>query len=109
MARAADDPLEAAVDLAEHLVRGGMPCRSAHAIVGGLVRESLEGGTPLADLVAAHPDLGADAAALLLPGTPVANRTTPGGAGPAAVATQLARAREGLAADRARVQAVIGR
>jgi YbgC/YbaW family acyl-CoA thioester hydrolase len=58
MRAAADTPAAAATDLAEHLVRGGTPFRDAHAIVGGLVRESLDGGPPLAELVAAHPDLG---------------------------------------------------
>ena len=33
----------------------GTPFREAHAIVGGLVRDSLERHVPLADLVAAHP------------------------------------------------------
>ena len=105
MKAAADDPAAAAVDLAEHLVRGGMPFRTAHAVVGGLVRTSLDGGDPLAELVAAHPDLGPDAAALLRPGAPVANRTSAGGAGPGPVATQLERARERVAADRHRIQA----
>ncbi len=82
-----------------------MPFRSAHAVVGGLVRTSLQDGTSLADLVAAHPDLGAEAAELLRPGTPVTNRTTPGGAGPAAVALQLDRAHKRVADDRARVEA----
>jgi argininosuccinate lyase len=108
MRQAADDPAAAAVDLAEHLVRGGMPFRSAHAVVGALVRASLEDGTPLADLVAAHPDLGAEAAALMRPGTPVTNRTTAGGAGPGPVAEQLERARQGLKADHGRVRPAPG-
>ncbi len=102
MRAAADDPAAAAVDLAEHLVRGGTPFRAAHAVVGGLVRTALAGGAPLADLVAAHPDLGPEAAALLHPGVPVANRTSPGGAGPVAVSVQLDRAHQRLATDRDR-------
>ena len=105
MQGAADDPSAAAVDLAEHLVRAGTPFRSAHAVVGGLVRTSLQDGTPLAELVGAHPDLGPEAVALLRPGTPVTNRTTPGGAGPDAVARQLERARQRVAEDRERVAA----
>jgi argininosuccinate lyase len=104
MRAAADTPAAAATDLVEHLVRGGTPFRDAHAIVGGLVRESLDGGSPLAELVAAHPDLGAEAAALLEPGAAVSRRTTPGGAGPGPVADQLERFRSRLAADRARLE-----
>jgi argininosuccinate lyase len=102
MQSAADAPASAATDLAEHLVGRGMPFRDAHAVVGGLVRESLDGGAALADLVAAHPDLGQDAVALLGPGVSVSRRTTPGGAGPAAVAVQLDGFRARLAADEAR-------
>ena len=49
-------------------------------------------------MVESHPELGPEAAALLNPGVPVRNRTTPGGAGPAAVAVQLTRFQAALAA-----------
>ncbi len=104
MQAAADSPYAAATDLAEHLVMAGTPFREAHAIVGALVRESIDGGAALRDLVAAHPALGPEAAALLEPGVAVTRRTTPGGAGPAAVAVQLDRFRARLAADRGRVE-----
>ncbi len=104
MAEAADAPTSAATDLAEFLVRAGTPFRDAHAVVGALVRETVDRGASLADLVAAHPDLGPDAAALIRPGVPVRMRTTHGGAGPAAVADQMERFRARLAADRARVE-----
>ena len=55
MQAAADTPYVAATDLAEQLVLTGTPFREAHAIVGALVRDSLERRVPLADLVAAHP------------------------------------------------------
>ena len=55
-----DDPLLAATDLAELLVRRGTPFREAHAVVGALVRESLDGHRSLAELVAAEPRLGAE-------------------------------------------------
>jgi argininosuccinate lyase len=103
MQAAADSPYAAATDLAEHLVMAGTPFRDAHAIVGTLVRESLSGGVPLRDLVAAHPALGPDAVALLEPGVAVTRRTTPGGAGPAAVAVQRERFRARLVADRGRL------
>ena len=97
MAEAADQPTAAATDLAEYLVRAGTPFREAHAIVGDLVRRSLDGEGALVDLVAAHPELGADAAALVRPGVPVRQRTSPGGAGPQPVADQLRRFEAALA------------
>jgi argininosuccinate lyase len=103
MQAAADSPTASATDLAEHLVEQGMPFRDAHAVVGALVRESLEGASSLAELVAAHPALGEGAVHLLGPGVSVTRRTTPGGAGPAAVAVQLERYRARLAADAERV------
>ncbi|HSP02472.1 MAG TPA: argininosuccinate lyase [Acidimicrobiales bacterium] len=106
MAEAADAPTAAATDLAEFLVRAGTPFRDAHAIVGALVRQSVDDGASLAELVTAHPDLGPDAAALIEPGVPVTMRTTHGGAGPAAVAAQLDRFRARLSTDRTRVQEV---
>ncbi len=98
MEKSADSPYAAAIDLAEFLVARGMPFRDSHAVVGGLVREALAGEGALEELVAQHPELGPDAAALLRPGVPVKNRTTSGGAGPAAVATQRQRFAEALAA-----------
>jgi argininosuccinate lyase len=57
----------------------------------------------MADLVAAHPQLGAEGVALLGPGVAAARRTTPGGGGPGPVAEQRERFRARLAADAARV------
>jgi argininosuccinate lyase len=103
MQQAADVPHGAATDLAEHLVANGMPFRDAHVVVGGLVRDAIERRVPLADLVRAHPDLGEEAAALLDPGVAVSRRTTRGGAGPVAVAAQLARYKEDLVKDHQRI------
>jgi len=91
MQSAADGPAAAAIDLAEMLVEQGMPFRQAHALIGGLVRESLERHVPLVELVAAHPDLGDAATELLEPGVAVTRRRTPGGAGPGPVAEQAER------------------
>jgi argininosuccinate lyase len=102
MAAAADSPSAAAVDLAEWLVERGMPFRQAHGVVGGLVRQSLEGEGSLVSLVTAHPALGADAAELLAPGVPVTRRTTPGGAGPGPVALQLEQFARRIAEERTR-------
>ena len=97
MRAAADVASSSATDLAEYLVQGGMPFREAHAVVGALVRQSIERHIPLEELVAAEPHLGADALELLEPGAAVRRRTTPGGAGPGPVAVQLDAAKERLA------------
>jgi argininosuccinate lyase len=91
MQAAADTPFVAAVDLAEWLVQRGMPFRQAHTVVGALVRDADERHVPLAELVEAHPALGVEAVELLAPGVAVTRRTSPGGAGPRPVATQLER------------------
>ncbi len=93
MGAAAASPYLGATDLAEFLVRAGMPFRDAHAIVGDLVRRALDGEASLTHLVASHPQLGADAAVLLAPGAAVGNRTTPGGGGPVPLRAQLDAAR----------------
>ncbi len=99
MAAAADGSAAAATDLAEYLVRGGLPFREAHALVGSLVRQSIERRVPLAELVTTEPRLGDDALALLEAGQSVRMRSTPGGAGPDPVSRQLR-----AAADRLEVQ-----
>ena len=106
MEEAANGPSVAAVDLAEWLVEQGMPFRQAHSVVGGLVHDSLERHVPLAELVEAHPALGSEAVALLEPGVAVTRRTTPGSAGPEAVALQMERFAHRLEADRIRVTAL---
>jgi argininosuccinate lyase len=103
MQEAANGSAVAAVDLAEWLVERGTPFRQAHAIVGGLVRDSIERQVPLSELVEAHPALGFEAVPLLEPGVAVTRRTTPGGAGPRPVAVQLERFVGRLDDDRIRV------
>ncbi len=104
MAAQADSPFAAATDLADFLVTGGMAFRAAHGVVGELVRKALDGEGTLPDLVAAHPDLGADAARLLEPGASFRQRTSKGGGAPAAVLPQLDAAKAQLKADTARLQ-----
>jgi argininosuccinate lyase len=100
MQASADSPYAAATDLAEYLVRSGVPFRDAHAVVGSVVRRSIDNGVPLADLVAAEPLLGDAAVGLLGSGVSVTQRTTPGGAGPDPVAEQLQSARLQCDSDR---------
>ena len=73
-----------------------MPFRDAHAVVGEKVRRALAGEGSLGELVAADPQLGDEAAALLEPGVSVTRRTTRGGGSPAAVADQIERFRARL-------------
>ena len=96
MRAAADSPTVAATDLAEWLVARGVPFREAHAVVGSVVRQSVERGVPLDELVMTEPRLGPDALPLLEPGRAVQRRSTPGGAGPEPFPAQLAAARAHL-------------
>jgi argininosuccinate lyase len=105
MQEAASGASVAAVDLAEWLVQKGTPFRQAHAVVGGLVHDSIERRVPLEELVEAHPALGTEAVALLEPGVAVTRRTTPGGAGPLAVSVQLERFVLRVESDRNRLDA----
>jgi argininosuccinate lyase len=50
MAAAAMDEALAATDVADLLVKRGVPFRTAHGVVGGLVRHALERGKALSDL-----------------------------------------------------------
>lgn len=102
MAEAADSPYAAATDLAELLVGDGIPFRTAHAVVGALVRRSIAEGIPLVELVADAPELGERGAALLAPGAGVANRRSPGGGGPGPVEAQRERLLERIATERRR-------
>jgi argininosuccinate lyase len=99
MQSAADADVMAATDLAEHLVVNGMPFREAHAVVGQLVRRHLAGEGGLAELAADAID--ADAAALVQPGAGVKRRSSPGGAGPAVIGTQIEAYRSMLASQAA--------
>jgi argininosuccinate lyase len=97
MRSAADDPALGATDLAEELVRGGTPFRSAHEIVGRLVRRAEERNVSLRDLGA--DDLSAVDATALSPrtlealdaGRAVGARQLVGGPAPAAVEREVAR------------------
>jgi len=103
MQAAASGPGLAAIDLAEWLVAAGVPFRDAHGLVGALVRESVERGVPLGELVEARPEFGEQALEVLDAAAALRRRTTPGGTGPGAVAVQLDRFRRRLVSDTARL------
>ena len=54
LAEAASDEMIAATDVADLLVRLGMPFREAHGVVAGLVRTAVDGGKALSDLTSAE-------------------------------------------------------
>jgi argininosuccinate lyase len=99
MAVALRGDFSTATDLADFLVRQGLPFRQAHEIVGKLVATALAAGQGLEDLnehdlIAASPLFAnADAAALTGPRGSADGRESEGGTGRAAVAAQIALAR----------------
>ncbi|MGI9861103.1 argininosuccinate lyase [Moorella naiadis] len=92
----------AATDVAEYLVRKGLPFREAHAVVGSLVLHCLQAGRSLQDLSLAEwqsfsPLFTEDIYACLSAEACVNGRNLPGGPAPAAVAQAIERARKLLA------------
>ncbi len=90
-----------ATDLADYLVKRGLPFRQAHHLVGLAVRAAEARGLslvslPLADLRAISPEFEPDVAAVLTLDAALAARNVAGGTGPAAVADQLTAARRAL-------------
>ncbi|MEA2193834.1 MAG: argininosuccinate lyase [Solirubrobacteraceae bacterium] len=107
MSAAASDDLIAATDVADHLVKQGVPFRRCHGIVAGLVRVAVESGRGLAEL---SDDELTDASdrldpaafrALLAQSSWLESKVSEGG-------TSLARVREQLAAARAALSAGAG-
>jgi len=106
MRAAADDPLLLATDLAEALVREGVPFREAHEAVGKIVAHSMAAGRdlrglPLEELRSFHPAFASEAGALLSVERALEGRSLPGGTARARVLEALAAAEGRLAAERA--------
>ena len=102
LAAAAADEFLAATDVADLLVRRGMPFREAHGVVGGLVREALAERTRAlrADRgrAPAHSELLDDEYYEVLAGDAwLESKVSAGGTASARVAEQLAAARAALA------------
>ena len=90
-----------ATELADYLVRRGLPFREAHHVVGRVVRLSEERGVALtelglAELQAISPHFGPDVAEALTVNAALAARDLPGGTGPNALRSQLATAQASL-------------
>ncbi len=94
--QAVADPELLATDVAEELVRHGVPFRTAHDAVGAHLRA--HDGTFVAAELARLPGADAETARTLDPATAVARRASAGGPAPAAVTRQLEAARSRLAA-----------
>ena len=98
----------AATDVADYLVKKGMPFREAHAVVGGLVLECDKRACQLGDLPFevfsnASPLFGRDIAGAFDIDAIVDARTTDGGTSRAAVEGQLKLVRASMAGDEARI------
>jgi len=98
MRRATERGMLAATDLADYLVRQGVPFREAHGIVGRIVTERLAAGRDLAGLTVAElrrhdPRFGDDAPAETDIDRSLRARTSPGGTAPARVREALGEAR----------------
>ncbi|HWI65624.1 MAG TPA: argininosuccinate lyase, partial [Symbiobacteriaceae bacterium] len=94
MARAVRQDFSNATDLADYLVRKGLPFRDAHEVVGKLVLHCIQAGKFLADCTTGEfqtfsPLIGDDIYTAIAPETCVALRTSQGGTGPAEVEKQL--------------------
>ena len=92
------DPAMLATDLADHLVRRGIPFREAHALAGRAVRRAEELGVPLTELpgevlTALDPAFEPGDVAALSWTAALDARAVEGGTAPAAVARQLEAAR----------------
>ena len=103
LAEAATDELLAATDIADLLVRRGVPFRESHGIVAGIVRQAIDQGVPLSELTAEQlaehsPVLDDEFYAVLRQGAWLESKVSEGG-------TSLARVREQLDRARAAVDA----
>jgi argininosuccinate lyase len=98
MQQAAAADFSTATDLADYLVRRGLPFRDAHAIVGQVVRYGIDHGKGLEALTPAEirrfsPLIGDDVGAALTLDASLAARAVPGGTAPEAVRHALDVAR----------------
>jgi argininosuccinate lyase len=96
--QAAEEGYILATDLADYLVRKGIPFRQAHSVVGKLVRYAIECGKNLHQLNLSEyqsfsSSFGEDVYSITSESS-IAARNIPGGTAPGQIETQLARARK---------------
>jgi argininosuccinate lyase len=102
MRRAAGEDYSTATDLADYLVRAGLPFRQAHEVVGRVVRFALDQGRPLDalaldDLRRFSDRFGPDVTAAITVEASLRARAVTGGTAPDAVRRSLVLARALLA------------
>ena len=102
MRAAAREGYATATDLADYLVRKGVPFRDAHEAVARAVRHAEARGValdalPLAELKSFAPEIAADVHSVLTLEGSVASRNHPGGTAPEQVRAAVAAARRALA------------
>jgi len=90
-----------ATDLADYLVRKGLPFREAHEAVAQAVRHAETNGIgladiPLAELQSFAPAIGKDVYAVLTPEGSAKSRSHIGGTAPARVKSAIAKARKAI-------------
>jgi argininosuccinate lyase len=105
---ASGDEMLAATEIADLLVSKGVPFREAHGVVGGLVRDAIEGGKQLSDLTPEElrrrsEHLDDSFYAVLRRESWLESKRSEGGTGSQALSEQIGLARETLAAVTARV------
>jgi argininosuccinate lyase len=101
MAEAASDEFLAATDIADLLVRRGLPFRQAHGVVAALVRQAVTSGRSLSQLTPEElgeqsPLLDEEFYAVLADGAWLESKVSQGGTSLARVRDQLERARAAL-------------
>jgi argininosuccinate lyase len=109
MEAASGDEMLAATEVADLLVRRGVPFREAHGIVGALVRDAVEAGKTLSELtpeeLRRHSEQLDDSYyEVLRRGSWLESKRIAGGTGSVPLTAQLAAATETLEAVRARVR-----
>jgi argininosuccinate lyase len=99
-AAAAADPMLLATDLADYLVKKGVPFRQAHELVGKAVAEAIATKTPLnqLDLTQISPHYGNDTAEIFQLARALKARTNPGCPNPDIVREQISRWKQQLGA-----------
>jgi argininosuccinate lyase len=108
MEAASGDEMLAATEVADLLVRRGVPFREAHGIVGALVRDAVDSGRPLSELTleqirARSEQLDESYYEVLQRSSWLESKRIAGGTGSAPLAIQIDEAHEALAAVKARV------
>ncbi|MGA8805630.1 MAG: argininosuccinate lyase [Solirubrobacterales bacterium] len=106
LAAAAEDEMLAATDLADALVKEGVPFREAHGLVGGLVKAAVDSGRPLSELADSElngvPENARQAVRRALEsGQTIESKVSLGGTASGPLSQQLERAHEALSALRA--------